>query len=182
VRQEAKTIPMQAQRSVWLWAGLAAACAVFTLALGLALVKSRPADGDAKLVAAEVIASHVRSLMGNHLLDVPSTDQHTVKPWFDGRLDFSPKVTDFASEGFRLIGGRLDYIGGRPVAALVYQHGQHAINLFTWPAQEPEMKPTVSPSEKGYQSIHWSQAGMTYWAVADVPESTLRQFAQFCLR
>jgi anti-sigma factor RsiW len=181
VRQEARTIPVRQWRPVWMWTGLAA-CAVLALTLGITLVKSRPAAGDTELIAAEVVSSHVRSLMGSHLMDVPSTDQHTVKPWFDGKLDFSPKVTDFAGEGFRLIGGRLDYIGGRPVAALVYQRGQHVVNLFTWPTQEQEVRPTMSRVLKGYQSVHWSHSGMNYWAVADVPEATLQQFAQLYLR
>jgi anti-sigma factor RsiW len=118
-----------------------------------------------------ILSAHIRSLAGTHLLDVPSTDQHTVKPWFNGRLDFSPPVKDL--EGFPLLGGRLEYFEGHPAAALIYGRRQHTINLFTWPSA-----PTAEASEthNGYHLESWSSNGMTFWAVSDLNETELRQF------
>jgi anti-sigma factor RsiW len=126
--------------------------------------------------AAEVTSSHVRSLMGDHLLDVPSTDQHTVKPWFNGKLDFSPSVVDLTAEGFPLIGGRLDYLNHRPVAAIVYQRHKHLINLFTWPAGSADPRATLVHSN-GYNVLTWTSDGMTCVAVSDLNPHELRQFA-----
>jgi anti-sigma factor RsiW len=128
-------------------------------------------------LAEEVISSHVRSLLATHLLDVPSTDQHTVKPWFDGKLKFSPPVRDFADQGFRLIGGRLDYINGREVAALVYQRRLHIINLFIWPLESSRNTAAESFTKDGYNVSHWDRDGFELWAVSDVNADDLRAFA-----
>jgi anti-sigma factor RsiW len=125
-----------------------------------------------QLVAANVVSAHIRSLTGTHLLDVPSSDQHTVKPWFNGKLDFAPGVKDF--EGFPLLGGRLEYFEGHPAAALIYGRAKHTINLFTWPSAAPtaEMTETLN----GYHLQSWYSNGMAYWAVSDLNETELRQF------
>jgi len=128
-------------------------------------------------LAQDVISSHVRSLLATHLLDVPSTDQHTVKPWFDGKLKFSPPVRDFADQGFRLIGGRLDYINGREVAALVYQRRLHVVNLFIWPLESGRNTTAESFAKDGYNVSHWDRDGFEFWAVSDVNAEDLRAFA-----
>jgi anti-sigma factor RsiW len=124
-----------------------------------------------------VISSHVRSLLATHLLDVPSTDQHTVKPWFDGKIKFSPPVRDFADKGFRLIGGRLDYINGREVAALVYQRRLHIINLFIWPLESTRNTAAESFAKDGYNVLNWERDGFEFWAVSDVSTEDLKAFA-----
>jgi anti-sigma factor RsiW len=129
-------------------------------------------------VAEDVVGSHVRALMGDHLLDVRSTDQHTVKPWFLGKLDFSPPVNDLASLGFPLAGGRLDYIAGRPVAALVYKRRDHAINLFIWPEELATERPTDARAIRGFHLRHWTRGSMSFWAVSDLNDSELDEFAR----
>jgi len=129
----------------------------------------------------EVVASHVRSLLAGHPADVASTDQHTVKPWFTGRLDYAPVVVDLAGHGFLLTGGRLDYVGRHPVAALVYRADRHVINLFTWPdAYTPEGSGPgpIASSRQGFHTLRWSRDGMTYWAVSDASEDRLLRFAR----
>jgi anti-sigma factor RsiW len=151
--------------------GLATAC----LALLLTVTLTRPPAGET--LAREIVSSHIRSLMASHVMDVVSTDQHTVKPWFNGKLDFSPPVKDLAALGFPLIGGRLDYLGGRGVAALVFQRNKHVINLFIWPAPEADSTPAALTPRQGYHLIHWSEGGMVFWAVSDLNEKELMEFA-----
>jgi anti-sigma factor RsiW len=157
----------------WRWLAVAAAMLLaVSLGWNIALFRSRTSGADS--IAQDVLSSHVRSLMGTHLLDMPSSDQHTVKPWFNGKLDFSPDVRDFAVQGFPLIGGRVDYVDGRPVAALVYQGRRHVINLFTWPAAASGGDTELV--RNGYHIVHWNRAGMAWWAVSDLNAAELRKF------
>ena len=133
---------------------------------GTTFLLMRPAPLDP--LADEVVASHIRSLMADHLIDIASSDQHTVKPWFDGRLDLAPAVADLKAEGFPLVGGRLDYIDHQPVAAIVYQRGKHLINLFAWPANGPTHAGVRAMTIRGYNLLTWTAGDLTYWAVSDV--------------
>jgi anti-sigma factor RsiW len=126
-------------------------------------------------VATEVLASHVRSLMPDHLTDVRSSDQHNVKPWFNGRLDYSPTVPRLEDQGFPLLGGRVDYVGGRPVAVIVYSRRQHMINVFSWPTRLSD-SPLATTSTNGYNMIHWRSHGVERWVVSDLNSSELRSF------
>jgi len=166
----------------WNWlslSGLSLAAAIIFAAIifsNLAPQLRRP--GADQLLATQLIASHVRSLMADHLTDVASSDQHTVKPWLDTKLDFAPAVADLASEGFPLIGGRLDYLDNRPVAALVYGRRKHFINLFVWPATSDEPKAPKTITREGYQLLHWADSDFNYWAVSDVNVNDLQLLKQ----
>jgi anti-sigma factor RsiW len=156
----------------WIWKLLAAgATAIAVLAILL-----RPAGiSDHDQLLNEAVAGHVRSLQANHLTDVASSDQHTVKPWFNGKIDFAPDVKDFADQGFPLIGGRLDYLQGRIVAALVYQRNKHFINVFVWPADKSSTESTETVH--GYSIIEHDANGMRYCLVSDLNSTELNELA-----
>jgi anti-sigma factor RsiW len=159
----------------WFNVGATFASAVAVLfSLSLYLITPSPYD----LLAEEVVSSHVRSLMVAHLSDVASTDKHTVKPWFSGKLDFSPPVQDLAKEGFPLVGGRLDYLNQRPVAALVYRRQQHTINLYVWPSSGITPHGMKLLSRQGFNMTDWSDSGMQFWAVSDLNSEELKTFTQ----
>jgi anti-sigma factor RsiW len=161
------------------WLAVAAAVVMIASLAGSVLVMkwSGPALNPVDSVAEAVVDSHVRALMGQHLFDVRSTDQHTVKPWFLGKLDFSPPVDDLARLGFPLTGGRLDYVKGRPAAALVYARREHTINMFVWPEDPGPARGAEDRSIRGFHVRHWTRAGMSFWAVSDLNEVELDQFA-----
>jgi len=127
-------------------------------------------------IVGDVVSAHLRSLQGDHLIDVQSTDQHTVKPWFNGRLEVAPPVIDLTAQGFTLIGGRLDYVDGRPVAAIVYKRRAHVINLFVWPVADLKDSAPTSTTREGFNLLHWTCSGMSFWAVSDVNPAALRRF------
>jgi anti-sigma factor RsiW len=126
----------------------------------------------------EIVSSHVRSLMADHLVDVKSSDRHMVKPWFQGKLPFSPPVPDLADQGFPLAGGRLDYLDDQRVAAIVYRRREHRINLFVRPTTQATPSPVEGRQQQGYQLLHWSSGGLTCWAISDLNEEELREFAR----
>jgi anti-sigma factor RsiW len=150
----------------WRWTA-AGALAVAGLLVGVRMLPV--AD---RRIEAEVVASHVRSLQADHLMDVASSDRHTVKPWFQGKLDYSPPVPDLTE----LAGGRLDYVNGRPVAALVYRRRQHRINVFVWPGSGSGRMERLEA--QGYQIVHWNGEGMTWWAISDLNAAELMEFSR----
>ena len=160
--------PVNDNRAVrWLGPGLVGA-----LAATLAMVTLLPPGADS-VVDQEIVSSHVRSLQPGHLTDVQTTNQHIVKPWFNGRIDFSPPVPELADAGFPLAGGRLDSINGKTVAAIVYHRRLHTVNLYVWPAKDAAERSFV---KDGFAVKEWSRNGFRYAAISDIPASELQQF------
>jgi anti-sigma factor RsiW len=164
--------PVRVSWPIWNVMGVAASLA-FALVAGYTW---GIAHARGNLLIDEAVSEHIRSLQFNHLSDVASTDQHTVKPWFAGKLDFSPPVMDLAAAGYPLVGGRLDHMAGRPAAALVFHRRTHAINLFIWPAARDEVS-TREAELNGYHVQSWSQGGFNFLAVSEIPAAELSQFA-----
>jgi anti-sigma factor RsiW len=178
LRREAKS---EVGRRWFGWSWLPVGAMALILLLGFVIWRTAPSlrpDGD-EILAQEIVSNHVRSLqLESHRTDVISSDQHTVKPWFDGKLDFAPPVKDFSSQGFPLIGGRLEYLNNRAVAALIYQRQKHYINLYIWPAEQSNATSEVGTKRQGYNLLHWTNSGMTYWAMSDLNGVELHEFAR----
>jgi anti-sigma factor RsiW len=171
-------VPVVLLRSVAIAASVAC---IALLGWGLLrLLSSVPSPGD--VLAEQVVSSHIRSLMPGNPLGVISSDQHTVKPWFNGKVDFSPPVKDLADKGYPLVGGRVDYFGDRKVAVLVYQRHKHVINLLVWPAAADTGEASRDLTRQGYHLVHWTDGGLTYWAISDVNEKELQEFVELIRR
>jgi anti-sigma factor RsiW len=172
VRSAAQTQPPARFPQAKAWAIAASTLLAISLGSNITLLRFHKPSQDN--VAQQIVSSHIRSLIGAHLLDIPSTDQHNVKPWFNGKLDYAPEVKDLAAAGFPLIGGRVDYIDHRPVAVMVYKRAQHVINLFAWPSNSPLAAPETS---NGFNLVIWNKGGITYCAISDLNKAELNQFA-----
>src|SRR5881394_2756536 len=178
-----RDVPVRASRSL-IWSGwprtiaAAAVVAVVSSALTLVATRQRPAENR---IEAEVLASHIRSLMPGHLTDVASNDQHNVKPWFNGRVNMSPDVPRLDSLGFPLVGGRLDYVDGHNVAAVVYTRRQHVINVFSWASPGPAEQTARVSSANGYHLIRARHNGLEIWIASDLNESELENFARMVI-
>jgi anti-sigma factor RsiW len=156
----------------------AAAVLVFWFSSATFLSRLRSSNGENNTLIEQLVSNHLRSLLGNHLFDVASSDQHTVKPWFAGKLNFTPPVFDFSDQGFKLVGGRLDYLGNEEVAALVFQHQKHYINLFVWPQNQSNPLSDTSLQKEGFNLYGWKANGLTIWAVTDAAPETLKTFVE----
>jgi anti-sigma factor (TIGR02949 family) len=164
------------------WAGLiAAGLVVAVLSSGASFAVARR-NASPPSIGQQVLSSHIRSLMPGHLTDVESNDSHNVKPWFNGRVDLSPAVPRLDSAGFPLVGGRLDYVGGRPVTAVVYMRRQHVINVFSWPSDDRGSHATALSTEKGYHLVRWSDGGVEFWVASDLNVPELEQFVALFAR
>jgi len=169
--------PARKKTPRWNWFPLGAAIAATAVITWTAAVQMESGSHDER-IGEQVIAGHARAVLTNHVIEVASSDQHTVKPWLSSSLDFSPSVSDLATAGFPLAGGRLDYIDSRPVAALVYRHRQHVIDLFVWPDTKAARSSMRASSKQGFNMLHWTDAGMTFWAISDVNAEDLKTFAE----
>jgi anti-sigma factor RsiW len=180
VAQEAREQARQQARDTrwWRWGGMAASFAMAGLLTWNVLLMQSRGNAEDRLEG-EITTAHIRSLMSDsHLNDVASTDRHTVKPWFQGKLDFAPNVVDLAGSGYALIGGRLDYLNARPVAALTFRHRLHVINLFEWPAATPGDKEPEAATRQGYSMVHWKRGSLEYWAISDGAAADILEFAK----
>jgi anti-sigma factor RsiW len=156
--------------------GFAMGSAVSAIAAtGLVAIVLR--NDDEQRILSEVVSAHLRSLQAGHLTDVLSTDQHTVKPWFNGRLDVAPPVIDLTAQGFTLIGGRLDYVDGRTLGAVVYKRRSHVINLFVAQGASAEHR-AKTETVQGFNIRRWSERGLNYWAVSDLGADELTEFGE----
>jgi len=175
--KKAPVITLTSRRATWNWLAVAAAI-LLMFTVTWRIVPGLSGHGNSDLLTQEIVSSHIRSLQPDHLFDVQSTDQHTVKPWFNGKLDFSPPVRDLAEDGYPLVGGRLDYVDHRAVAALVYQRRQHFINVFIWPEGKGKEEALRMKSVQGYNMIPWEANGMYHCAVSDLNSGELQQFTE----
>jgi anti-sigma factor RsiW len=169
-------VPREPVRAIpaW-WRQLAAGVLIAIASSGVTYVAAHgPSRGSA--AADELLASHVRSLMPGHLTDVVSTEHHTVKPWFNGRVDLSPAVPNLDSAGFPLVGGRADYVRGRVVPVVVYARRQHVINVYAWPVASADASPPNDLTRNGYHFVTWRTGGIEYWAVSDLNAAELHSF------
>jgi anti-sigma factor RsiW len=157
--------------------GLAVGTAL-SAAVAASLVLTVFRNDQEQTIANEVVSAHIRSLQAGHLMDVETSDQHTVKPWFNGRVDVAPPVIDLTAQGFTLLGGRLDYIDGEPVASIVYQRRKHVINLFVAQRLGTTHTGAMTEAIQGYNVRHWTQAGLDLWAVSDIAPDELDEFGQ----
>jgi anti-sigma factor RsiW len=171
LRREAKT----SRQTLSPWLMFATGAAFGAIILGFVLFQTMQA-ARTDVIVDQVVANHVRSLLAVQLVDVVSSDQHTVKPWFDGKIDFAPEVRDLSADGFPLVGGRLDYLDGKTVAALVYHRNKHPINLFITPASTSRSISPTMTTRRGYNVFAWTNNGMKYWTVSDLNQAELRQF------
>lgn len=176
VRQEARPRGLSVLPP-WRWAAVPLAAAL-AAAFSWSVAVNRGGTSGDDLLLAELVSGHVRSLMAEHLVDVATSDQHTVKPWFNGKVDFAPPVADFKASGFPLLGGRVDYIAGRPAAVLVYKRSQHTVNVFIWPAGKEEGQALRNATFQGYHLLRWSGSGLTFWAVSDVNSTDIESLAR----
>jgi anti-sigma factor RsiW len=158
------------------WAAVPVAATVAAV-LSWSVATQHGRSSGENIVLAELVSGHVRSLMADHLVDVATSDQHTVKPWFNGKIDFAPPVMDFTASGFPLVGGRVDYIAGRPVAVVVYKRRQHVVNVFIWPSGNEAGQGLRTSASEGYHLLRWTRSGLTFWAVSDVNAADLETLA-----
>jgi anti-sigma factor RsiW len=169
-RGAARRFPMR-------WVAVAA-CVALCVSLGFGLARVAFEGSRPDPLIQEVASAHIRSLQADHIVDVPSSDRHQVKPWFNGKLDFSPPTPDLEKEGFHLVGGRLDYVDGRPIAAIVYRRREHVINMFVWVKSGTDATDVRHETRQGYNLVHWSRDGMNFWLASDLNLTEMNELAQ----